>query len=103
MKQSRDGPLFFNQGEGVPFWGFADNFSKKRHTFQTIFSLHFVIKTIFYDQSEECKGLVLDLIKKTSCVFICMEKSNLNENKFTLYELCAVWWRAFSMEEAYHH
>ena len=41
----RDRPLFFIGG--LPFLGLADNFFLKSNAFQTIFSLHFVMKTIF--------------------------------------------------------
>ena len=38
--------FFIGGGGGVPFLGLADNFFKS-NTFQTIFSLHFVMETIF--------------------------------------------------------
>ena len=46
--------------EDIEWRGFETIFSKK--TFQRIFSLHFVMRTIFYAHSEECKGFVIDLI-----------------------------------------
>ena len=68
--------------------------------FKQFFSLHFVMKAIFYDRFEERIGLFIDLIlKNTSCVFIYVEKHHLNENKFTLYKLYAVRWRVSSMAE----
>ena len=39
--------FFIGGGGGLPFLGVADNFFPKSNAFQTIFSLHFVMKTIF--------------------------------------------------------
>ena len=73
----------------------------QENTFQTIFSLHFVMKIIFMTILKNIKALFIHLItkKNSSCVFIHMEKSHLNENKFTLYKSYAVLWRVFNTEE----
>ena len=64
----RDGPLFFNQG--VTTFGTWRQFFLKTNAFQTIFLLHFVMKTIFYDQLlKNVTGFSVDLIwKKTLLV-----------------------------------
>ena len=50
----RDGPLFFIRE--VTIFGICRQFFSKKFEFQTIFSLHFVIKTIFYDHFKEHIG-----------------------------------------------
>ena len=45
----RDGPLFFYRGGGLPFLGLADKFFSRVMRFKQFFSLHFVMKTNFYD------------------------------------------------------
>ena len=47
----RDGPLLFYPGGGYHFWDL-----------QTIFFLHFVMKTIFYDHFKNVTGFFIDLI-----------------------------------------
>ena len=47
---------------GLPFLGLADNFFLKSNAFQTIFSLHFVMKTTFYDCFKKVTGFFIDLI-----------------------------------------
>ena len=42
----------------LPFLGLADNFFLKNNAFQTIFSLHFVMKTIFYDHFKNVTGFL---------------------------------------------
>ena len=61
------------------------------------------MKTIFCDRFEERIGFFLDLIKNTSSVLIHVERSYLNENKLTLYQLHTVRWRVRSMVEAIQH
>ena len=63
FSELRDGPLFFIGGGGVPFLGPADNFFLKSNVFQTLFSLHFVMKTIFFTTIfKNVTGFFIDLI-----------------------------------------
>ena len=57
--------IFFIEGGGLQF---SDNFFSKK----TIFSLYYVMKTIFYDHFEELIGSFVRLIKKT---LLCTLKS----------------------------
>ena len=83
-------------GGGLLFVGFANNFFSEKTCF-TQFLLHFVLKTIF---TTILKNVYLGFIlKNTPCVFVSVEQSHLNENKFTLYKLYAVRWRVSSMVE----
>ena len=60
----RDGPLFLSGGGGkLPVLGLADNFFLKSNAFQTIFSLHFVMKTMFLQPClKYVTGFFIDLI-----------------------------------------
>ena len=65
----RDRPLFFYYG--VTIFGIRRQFFKK-NAFQILFSLHFVIKTIFHDHVEERISSFIYLIKKTLHVYLYM-------------------------------
>ena len=54
---------YFLIGGGLPFLGLADNFLLKNNAFQTIFSLDFVMKTIFVMTIlKNITGFFIDLI-----------------------------------------
>ena len=61
----RDGPLIFIGG-GLPFLRLADNFFQRVMHFKQFFSLHFVMKTIFYDHFQKHYRLFLKILKVSS-------------------------------------
>ena len=68
-----DGQFFFFIGR-VTIFGIGRQLFLRKNAFQTIFSLHSVMKRIFDDHFEKHKGFVIHLIQKrnTSSVFIHM-------------------------------
>ena len=55
-------------GGGLPFLGLADNFFLKSNAFQTIFSTHFVMKTIFLPPFlKTLQVFCRSYLKNTSC------------------------------------
>ena len=76
----RDGPLFFYWGGGVYHFSDLQTIFLKSNAFQTIFSLHFVMKTIFLQPFlKTLQAFYRSYLKKH---FLCIhthEKSHLNE------------------------